>query len=260
MQQAVQNGRGDGGIVIEDTGPVFVGLVGGNNGGALFVAAADDLEEEIGPDFINRQVAQLIEDEQGGSEELFEFMFEASLSLSGAKGVDGFDGRGKENVMSLQAGSVAQGGGQMSFTQSDAADKNDAGFVLEEGQAKEVLHLSLVDFFGPGPVELVERFDDRKASGGDAPNDLPLLPALSFAFDQPSQILNARPLLAGGFIGQWLVVLGHEGQIERFELRGQTEFVVFHGVGLLRRDGSCFHRGHKWRGPVAADPVRAGTM
>ena len=113
--------------------------------------------------------AALVEDEQGWGEELFEFVFAAGLSLSGAAGVARLNGGGKEHVVALQAGGVAQGGGRMSFAQTDPADKHDADFVLEEGQAKEVLHLGLVDLLRPGPVELIEGFDDRKASGGDPP-------------------------------------------------------------------------------------------
>ena len=76
---------------------------------------------------------------------------------------------------------------------ADAADKHDAGLVFEEGQPEEVLHLGLVDLFGPGPVELFERLDDGEAGGGHTPHDLPFLPTLSFAFDEPGQVLDCRP-------------------------------------------------------------------
>ena len=49
----------------------------------------------------------------------------------------------------------------MRFAEADAAHEDDVGFVFEEGQAKEVLHLGAVDFLGPVPVKLVEGFDDR---------------------------------------------------------------------------------------------------
>jgi len=47
----------------------------------------------------------------------------------------------------------------------------------------------VVDLFGPSPVELGQRSDDREASGSQAPNDLPLMAALSFTFDQAGQVI-----------------------------------------------------------------------
>src|SRR3954447_3658861 len=44
VQQAVEDGGGDGGVV-EDVAPVDDVAVGGEHDGAVFVAAADDLEE-----------------------------------------------------------------------------------------------------------------------------------------------------------------------------------------------------------------------
>src|SRR5437870_9557101 len=119
----------------------------------------------------------------------------------------------------------------MGFAQTHSTDKYHAGLVLEERQPEEVLHLGLIDLFGPSPVELLERFDNREASGRHPSNDLPLLAALSFAFDDPGQILHGGPLLARRFVGQPLIVLGNEGQIESFQLLSQTEFVMFHGGG-----------------------------
>src|SRR5438034_6842257 len=119
----------------------------------------------------------------------------------------------------------------MGFAQTHSTDKYHAGLVLEERQPEEVLHLGLIDLFGPSPVELFERFDNREASGSHPSNDLPLMAALSFPFDEPGQILQGGPLLARRFVSQPLIMLGHEGQIECFQLLGQTEFVIFHGVG-----------------------------
>ncbi len=48
VQEPVQHGAGQGAVVVEDFGPVFVGLVGGQDDGAALVALADDLEEQVG--------------------------------------------------------------------------------------------------------------------------------------------------------------------------------------------------------------------
>ena len=58
MQQPIQQGGGQRGIVVEDLGPVFIGLVGGDDGRSGLIALAEDLEEQIGDDFINRKIPE----------------------------------------------------------------------------------------------------------------------------------------------------------------------------------------------------------
>ena len=47
--------------MVEDGGPLLEGAVGGNDQRPLFITETDDLEEQIGPRLINRQIAELIE-------------------------------------------------------------------------------------------------------------------------------------------------------------------------------------------------------
>ncbi len=56
MQEAVEDGGGDAGVVVEDRRPVFVGLIGGDDDGAALVALADDLKEQIGSNFVQGQI------------------------------------------------------------------------------------------------------------------------------------------------------------------------------------------------------------
>ena len=48
VEEAVEHSGGDGGVAVEDGGPLFEGFVGGEDDGAPFVAGADDLEQEVG--------------------------------------------------------------------------------------------------------------------------------------------------------------------------------------------------------------------
>ncbi len=52
----------------------------------------------------------------------------------------------------------------MRFVQTHPAEKNDVGFFFDEVQPKEVLDSHAVDLLGPTELELLEGFDDRKAS------------------------------------------------------------------------------------------------
>jgi len=61
VQEAVEHGGGDGGVAVEDGGPVLEGFVGGQDDGTAFVALADDLEEEVRAALVDGQVADFVE-------------------------------------------------------------------------------------------------------------------------------------------------------------------------------------------------------
>ena len=60
VQQPVEQGRGKDGIIVEDAGPMLVYAVCGNQRGAAFVAMTDDLEQTVGAELIDRQIAKLV--------------------------------------------------------------------------------------------------------------------------------------------------------------------------------------------------------
>ena len=66
VREAIQNGGGDGGVAVEDGGPLFVGFVGGQDDGTALVTRADDLKEQVGAALVNGQVSDFVEDEQVG--------------------------------------------------------------------------------------------------------------------------------------------------------------------------------------------------
>src|SRR6266567_4999759 len=66
MQQPIQDRGGQGAIMVENRGPLLKSAVGGQDDRPLFIAQGDDLEEEIGAHLVNREVAELVEDEQRG--------------------------------------------------------------------------------------------------------------------------------------------------------------------------------------------------
>ena len=136
VEKAVKDGGGDGGVAVEDGGPLFEGFIGGEDDGTAFVAGADDLEEEVGSALVDGQVANFVQDEKSGSGVFAEFGFEGSAKLGGVEGVDDVDGVGKEDVVALQAGGVAEGGGEVGLAQADKAQKQDVGFVGDEAQAE----------------------------------------------------------------------------------------------------------------------------
>jgi hypothetical protein len=123
VEEPVQDGRRDGAVVIEDGGPLFEGLVGGQHDGAAFVAVADDLEEEV-------------------------------------------------------------------------------------------LDLKAIDFLGPVPVELIERFEDRKTRGLNAPLDGVLEALLVLGVDEPAEVIDVGPGLLGCLRGRFGMLGFERGQVQ----------------------------------------------
>ena len=60
VQQAIEQRRRQGTVVVKDLRPVLEGPVAGNDRRAALIALADDLEEAIGAELIDRQIPQFV--------------------------------------------------------------------------------------------------------------------------------------------------------------------------------------------------------
>ena len=230
VEEAVENGGGDGGVAVEDGGPLLEGLVGGEHDGTAFVACADDLEQEVCPALIDGQVADLIEDQKRRGRVFAQLGFERPLGLGGVEGVDDIDGVGEEDAHALLAGSVAEGRGEMGFAESDEAQEDDVGFIVDELEAEQILDLEPVDFLWPVPEERVEGFDDREPGGLDAPRDGAVGPEGGLAFDELCQIVEMGEGVFGGGGGKRPAMLLEERQAQCVETGVEFGDVGFHGL------------------------------
>ena len=57
VEQPVEDGRGQGGVMVEDLGPVLVDAIGCDRDGVAFVALADDLEQQVGAGLVDIWIA-----------------------------------------------------------------------------------------------------------------------------------------------------------------------------------------------------------
>ena len=95
VEQPVEDGGGQGRIVVEDLGPVLEYAIGGDRDRGAFVALADDLEQQVGPGLVDGEIAEFVEDQQPGSDIASEVAFELTGALGGGESVDGVDGAGR---------------------------------------------------------------------------------------------------------------------------------------------------------------------
>src|SRR6266446_5022312 len=235
VQHAIEDGGGQGAIVVEDLRPVFVGAVGGDHHRGALVALADDLEQQICAVLVDGKVTELIDNQYGGLQVTLELAFEAAGGLGCRKSVDDVDGRGEQHRVSIQAGGTAQSNRQMRLAEADVADQDDVGLGCDEGQTEQVLDLRAVDLFGPAPLEVIKGFEHGEARVPDASLDAAVLAHGSLALNQLRQIIQVRALLLGGFGGQGLVVAWDVVQVQTLQLCVQSRQVTRGHDRLPRR-------------------------
>ena len=85
VEQAVKQGGGDDGIA-EDVTPFGEAAIEGEDRGALLVAGVDELEEQITAARDDRQVADLVDDQEGCSAEIAQALPELTFPLSRGPG------------------------------------------------------------------------------------------------------------------------------------------------------------------------------
>ncbi len=193
VQDTVEDGRGQRGVVVEDVRPVLVGSVGRDHRGTLFVALAEHLEKQIRAEFVDRQVSEFVDHQQRRARVTAQFRAQALRGLRRREGVDDIDGSREEYGVPLFAGVAAERRGQVGLAHADAPDEDDVGMVFEEGHPEKVLDLGAVDFLGPAPVEAGQVFAQGEARLPDAAGDPVDLAALAFPLQQPVEIVLVGP-------------------------------------------------------------------
>ena len=74
MHQPVDQGRGQGVVHVKQGAPFPERSIRGQHDRSGFITGSDHLEQQIGPALVDRQIAQLIEEEKGGTDVSFEWL------------------------------------------------------------------------------------------------------------------------------------------------------------------------------------------
>ena len=149
-------------------------------------------------------------------------LLDAAGGLRGGQRVDDVDGAGEQHRVPAQTSGVAACGHQMALAQAGAGDEYDVGASGHEVQVEQVLDEQPVDLGGQVPVELVERLERGEACLLDAALHAAIFARGGLAGDQLGQVVQVRSMLVGGALGEGLVVVEHERQVQGDELRAQA--------------------------------------
>ena len=131
--EAVDEGDGAGGVG-EDGVPLLEGQVGGEEQGAVLVAAADELEEEVGGAGVVGEVSDLIDDEQSGPGVVTETPLEGARGLLAVEVEEEVGGGGEEGGVAGKDGLVGDVLGEHGFPEALGTDQD---YVLAAGEEVE---------------------------------------------------------------------------------------------------------------------------
>ena len=104
-----------GDVVAEDLAPGGEWLVGGDDQAGAFVAAGDEHEHQVRGLGVERDVADLVADQQRVALEAFELVIESALALGVGEQGDPFGGGFEDHPLPGQAGADPERDGEVGF-------------------------------------------------------------------------------------------------------------------------------------------------
>src|ERR1700736_1776488 len=138
LHEASGDGRRDGGVV-KDVAPLGKRGVRGDDGtAAVTMASGDNLIKQIRGLLIERQVAELVHDEQGRIGVQLELADQRVIYLGSRKLVQHIHGSGEQDAFVGLTGPPAEDLGQEAFTHAGIADDDDIGSVIDEVQVEQM--------------------------------------------------------------------------------------------------------------------------
>ena len=199
MEDPVQDGRGDHRIP-EDLVPLGEAAVRGQDERPLLVAAGDELEEQVSAVSVNRNVADLIDDEELGLAVELQTLLDPVLGIGLGQGRDQRHGLGEVRPVALCDRLDAQGHGQVGLPDARRAQKDDVLAVRDEPALGQFLDPLLVDRGLEGEVEALERLDVGELGERSSDGDVLLLLGGHLLGEDLVQEVGIRDVVLGGFL------------------------------------------------------------
>jgi hypothetical protein len=178
------------------------GLVAGDDQRGAFVAAADEHEHEVGGVRVERDVADLVDDQQRDALEAVELLVEAALALGVGQQRDPF-GRGSEHdAMPGKAGADPQGDREVCLAGPGWPEQDDVLLAVKEVELAEVQDAVAADRRLKREVELFQRLAGREPRGLDAGLAAVAVAAVGLGLQEDRGELLIAPVLGAGAVGE----------------------------------------------------------
>ena len=246
--EAVDECDGTGGIG-KDGVPVLEGEVGGDQQGAVLVAAADELEEEVGGSGVVGEVAEFVDQEQCGPRVVPETAFEGAGSFLAVEVEEEVGGGGEESGVASEDGLVGDVLCEHGLAEALGPDEDDVLAAGEEVEREDSFEDGAFECGRPVPVPIGEGLEAPESCAGETALDASALPVFELGGDEVFEQYGGAPALAGGVGDAVVEVVGGAVEPESPEVsrQGRRGCVVRghrrspgHGRGrrgLVRRAG-----------------------
>jgi hypothetical protein len=223
VEESVEDGAGCGDVA-EELAPFFDGAVGGHDGGAVFVSAHYDFQEDFAAAGGEIFEAHVVDDEEVWFEEK---ALEAGVVGGGSIGGDVADEVEDGSIEDMEPGSDgfgSEGLVEVGFPDSGRADEEGVAFLADEVAGGEFVDAGAGD--GGVEGEVFQAAGAAEGGGFGAAQDLALLANVDFVLEDKFQEVGVGQVVALGFL---------EAHVEALEESGEAECagVVFEGcVGV----------------------------
>ena len=128
-------------VVPEDLAPLLEALVAGEHGGCSLVAAAHQVKEEHRPGAADREVANLVDDEERGEDERLEPLAEPASGLGFLEGRDQVGERAVVDAAPALRTGDREADGEVGFPDPRRPEEDYVLLPLDEAQSVEAVDL-----------------------------------------------------------------------------------------------------------------------
>jgi hypothetical protein len=164
FQDAIDDGLREVGVV-EDGSPGGERFVGGEDHRLVMqVAVVDDMEEKIGGVVSDREVADLIDDEDVGMGVESEMGSELSVTLSSGERFNEVGRAGEERFVAVLDGAVSDGDGEVGLARAAGAGQDQRTSLGDELGTKVAAEKLKTDGALEGEVEVLDRTKEGEVS------------------------------------------------------------------------------------------------
>lgn len=193
VKEAVQQG-GRHYRIAKDLAPFGKAAVGCKDHGNLFVSGVEELEEQVAAARRDREISDLVDDEQGGAAQEANPFAQRALAFSLGQRSDQIGKRDEVDALACLHGFDCGGGRDVAFPGARRSQQmHDLGPVdeVEAGQRQDPV---AVERWLEGEVISVQRLDDRQPGHAQGRLDPAVLPQRQFFVQQNVDRLNAIDL------------------------------------------------------------------
>ena len=166
--------------------------------GAVFIAAADDLEEEVGGVGIVGEGANLVDGEEGGPRVVAEAPLKGAGGLLAIEIEQQVRGGDEARAVAGQDDLMDDVLGEHRFAEALGADQEDILGAVKEVEGEDAVEGGAVERGRPVPVPVGEGCEAAEAGGGEPAFDTAALPLLELGSDEVLEEDGGAPAVAGG--------------------------------------------------------------